>query len=120
MRLIAENDEVLTYFSANRSLLSGSVKKFSMYAQTGLLVVELDVQLLYAKEHKLYTLRLVDVQQYGFYHTNEYEFYNITHLKLFKRDNLYYISLDPDGETSVAAETDNDFVLSKGIEAYAS
>jgi hypothetical protein len=118
MKLVAERDHVISYFSKNLSIVSASLLKIEIYSQADCLIIDLDLRLLYAKNYSLYRLRFINVKEYYLYHNSDHIFYNISTYKLLHMDGLYYLSLDPENESASRSTNDNDFILSKSVEAY--
>ena len=114
---VFENDAVLTFFGADHSLISSSVKAIHISLFEGNLAVAIDFGLLYSKDQKNFRIRLIDVIEYAFYHKNGYDFYNVVNLKFFAIGELYYLSLDPDESVKGRSDSDNDFVLCKKLQA---
>ena len=118
MDFIGKNEQVLDFFSADLTLLSGQLLKIIICQENMNLTVELDVQLLYAKRNKAYKIKFIDVQEYSFYHHKDYIFYNISNYKFMRNNGLFYISLDPDEDESSVSTNDQDFISSVALEAY--
>lgn len=112
------NDEVPHFFTGDMSLISSSIASIRIYDSEGVVVIDLQVTLLYAKEHRDFTIRFGDVDEYSFYHHRDYNFYNIERFKFFKNGSAFYISLDPDETTPLKSENDNDFITSKVLQAF--
>jgi len=118
MKTIAKDDDVISYLSGDRSIISGSLLKMEIYAAPYLLTIDLEIKLLYAKDDNLIKLRFADVQEYGFYHSSDYSSYEIPNYKLCKTDDLYYLSMDPDEGSACRLASDNDFIICRSIEVY--
>ena len=118
MKLVAENDLVLSYLSGSLSLLSGQLMEMRVYLKQQLLTIDLDVRLIYAEGNSLHKLRFTDVVEYSFYHNSDYIFYNIAIFKFLKIGGLFYLSLDPENESNNRSENDQDFILSKSVSVY--
>ena len=115
---LLENDDVLRFFVADKTLVSASVNELRVFEISESLSVDVDVTLLYSKKEKKYRIRFEDVVEYEFYHHNNRYFYYIVNLKFFKEGNFYYISLDPDDSINTRSEDDNNFILSSKIQAF--
>lgn len=118
MTLLAENDLVISYFSGNLNILSGSLLKVEIYSEADTLIVDLVLKLLYSQKSPLYRLRFLDVKEYAFYHSSEHIFYNISNYKFLRGDEFFYLSLDPEDEKASRSKNDNDFILSKAVQVY--
>jgi len=118
MKLVAENDLVLSYLSGSLSLLSGQLMEMRVYLKQQLLTIDLDVSLIYAKGNPLHKLRFTDVVEYSYYYNSDYIFYNIAIFKFLNIGGLFYLSLDPENESNNRSENDQDFILSKSVSVY--
>ena len=96
LNLLSKDEEALSFFSADRSLVSAMVERIAVSNENGVLIVDITVHLLYSKSNKNFVIRMVDVVEFSFYHNREHYFYNITNLKFFMEGTCFYISLDPD------------------------
>src|SRR5688572_16624817 len=119
MKNIGKNDELINLLSGDLSLLSSKLYRIDIHNDATLgLVIELYIELLYAKTDKQIKLVFSGIEEYSFYHQQAHYFYNIEQYKFFKEDNHFYISLDPYTEDEVISPEDQDFILSTGIEGY--
>ncbi|MEO6284514.1 MAG: hypothetical protein ABIN80_07830 [Dyadobacter sp.] len=119
MNLITEGGGAIEFFSDSESLISGELKRFSVYRQNERLLLDLDITLLYSKKFKDVTLRFIDVLEYSFYYKNHNSFYYIEDYKFFVTAEQAYISLDPvDGSGNEIDPNDNDFVIAKELKVY--
>jgi hypothetical protein len=112
------DDEVVGFFTGDMSLISSSVTNIQIYNSDGIVVIDIHVRLLYSKDHRNFNVRFRDVVEYSFYHHKDYDFYNVERLKFFKNGSEFYISLDPDEDTSMKSESDNDFIVCRGLKAF--
>lgn len=112
------NDEVVSFFTGQMSLISASLECFQIFQQNEIVIIDLSFRLLYAKGHRNFRIRFKEVTEYCFYYHNDHIFYNVASVKFFKDGSSFYISLDPDESTSEKSELDNDFIISKGVEAF--
>jgi hypothetical protein len=119
MRLIAEGKEAVELIKNSESLISGKLKKISIYTTQGRLFVELDVELPYSNLISAALIQLRDVVEYSFYYHVRTSFYNIEDY-IFSVDGEYiYLSLDPvNGSRGEPDENDNDFVLARDMAIY--
>jgi len=82
---LLENENVLEFFVADRSLISATVSAVHVFEMAGSLTVDLDVILLYSKKEKNFRVRFDEVVEYAFYHNSTRYFYYIINLKFFKK-----------------------------------
>jgi hypothetical protein len=118
MKLVAENDLALSYFTGNLSIISARLLKMSVYLKEESLIIDLDLKLLYSKNNSHFQLRFTNVKEYSFYYNSDNIFYNIENCKFFKNGKFYYLSLDPEDESNYISKNDQDYIVSIGIEAY--
>jgi hypothetical protein len=116
--IFLSNDEVVSFFTGQMSLISASVESFQIFQQKEIVIIDLSFRLLYAKGHRNFRIRFKEVTQYCFYYHSDYIFYNVASVKFFKDEGSFYISLDPDDSASAKSELDNDFIISKDVEAF--
>ncbi|WPU95182.1 hypothetical protein SNE25_06540 [Mucilaginibacter sabulilitoris] len=118
MKFIGKNSEVISYLSGNLSLLDASISKFEIHIVEYLLEIDIYFELsLRTNVNAKMLLTFKDVIEYGFYHNSNYAFYDIEDLKFFETEGKFYFSADP-YHTEGVSENDNDFVMSKGLEAF--
>ncbi|PLK44196.1 hypothetical protein [Emticicia sp. TH156] len=120
MKLIAKNDEVISFLSNNESLISGTIESIKIQNKSNVLCIGLNINLMYSKTNKTIFLEFKLVKEYGFFYSSSLSFYNIERFKFFKDDNLFYISFDPFSEQEEMGreENDNDFILSQEVYLY--
>jgi hypothetical protein len=111
-----KNDYLLESFSENFNILSATINKFEIYLSKGLLVIDFYMKLLYPQDMKI-KMSFYGIKEYSFYWNENHIFYNIESYKFFKTGNLFYISLDPDGEEDIRSQNDQDFILCEKIYA---
>lgn len=117
MELISSNEKLIDVLSSQFTILSGSLEKVCIYQNDLVLCIDLYINLQYSDRNNC-VLKFIDVKEYAFYHNSDTIFYNIERFKLFKSEDLYYISLDPYDEGPNINENDQDFILSGAIEGY--
>ncbi|MGN6395783.1 MAG: hypothetical protein ACTHMI_09475 [Mucilaginibacter sp.] len=82
------------------------------------LVIEAEFELLYDPGSVL-RLRFTEIKEYSFYWNSRFSFYNVETYKLIKKENLFYVSFDPEDETLLdISGNDQDFILFGGFEGY--
>lgn len=120
MEYIGRNNELIQRFSGDLTLLSSKLHKIDIHDDLGKgLVIELYIELLYAKANKFIKLVFWGIEEYLLYYNHAHDFYNIESYKFLNAGNRYYICLDPylagDG---LISEEDQDFILSAEVEGY--
>lgn len=119
MRLIAKGKDVIDFFIGSYSLISSTLHKIEIFFQENLLCINITVELLYAPlDNKMILLKFENVSAFSFSNNEDYNFSVIEIVKFFAEENRIYFSIDPDEDISGISSTDNDFILSKKIEAY--
>lgn len=118
MKLMAKNDDVISFLSNNESLISGKIHDISIQSRNNILCVGLNINLMYSIEHRFLFLEFEVVKEYGFYYSFDSSFYNIERYNSFKSENLFYISFDPVNEELCRDENDNDFILAESVSLY--
>ena len=109
------NDCLLDSFSETFNILDATISEIKIYMNKKHLIVELYMKLSYPHNMNL-KLCFSGVKEYSFYWNDNHIFYNIESYKLFKANNLFYMSLDPDGEENEISQNDQDFILCENIE----
>jgi len=118
MKSVGKNIEVINYLVGNLSLLDATISKFEIQEVDYLLQVTIQFHLCRRTKNDITVLLIFkDVVEYGFYHNNRHSFYNVEELKFFETEGKFYFSGDP-YHTEGISDNDNDFVLSKELEAY--
>jgi hypothetical protein len=109
------NDSLLDYFSETLNILDSNIRDIKIYLDGTHLIIDIYLCLLYPKGTNL-KLNFQGVKEYSFYWNKNHIFYYVESFKLFKTNNLFYISFDPDGEEDVISPNDQDFILCENIE----
>jgi len=115
---LIENDDVLKFFSGNKSLVSSILKSIHIYEVSELLTIDIDISLLYSHTSDIFRIRFQGVIEFSFFHNRDYYFYNIANLKFLTINNNFYISLDPDESVASMSHKDNDYILSSKLQAF--
>lgn len=119
MKLIAINDDVISFLSNEESLISGKISNISIQHKPSGLCIGLNIILMYSKENKKIFLEFESIKEYAFFYTSDRYFYNIERYTFFKDGNLFYISFDPANEQETSRdENDNDFILAGRMSLY--
>ncbi len=118
MKLIAEGHHVLEFLSNKESLISGELKRVSIYHQDNQLNIDLNIKLLYSKKYEEILIQLVDVFEYSLNYNSSNTFYFIEEYKFFIDDVCTYISLDPINGSNNIDIDDNDFIKAKSVILY--
>lgn len=111
-----ENDALMAYIFDNSILLDKELIKIEM------LFEDKNQIRLYIKQGKgdeMFVLSCNNVKEFYFFNDDEImmQSFLITHVKLFKLDQLYYLSLDPVTEEHIV-EDDNYFILFEKFVGY--
>jgi hypothetical protein len=119
MNAIGKNEELLKNIVLKKLyLISSTLLDVKIFTEDYKVVIELGFKLLSGGE--IMRIKFVDVSEYLFYYRNNYGFYDVATCKFFKKDDLYYLSLDPYDETLEMHPEDQDFILCKEIEGFIS
>ena len=111
-----KNNDLLNSFSEKFNLLDSIVSKILIFLDNNNdLTIDIYLKLSYPKNMNL-QLKFHGIKEYSFYWNDNYIFYNIERFKFHKEKNLFYISLDPDGEDEVISSSDQDYILCETIE----
>jgi len=120
MELIG-NDEVLFELlkTWEVTIHDSVVKRINIFIEeTNGLHIEIDFDDAKYKGNYL-RLRFSGIKEYSFYHNNTYHFYNVESFKLIKDGEFFYLSLDPEDESSTfATDHDQDLIVFKSFEGY--
>jgi len=119
MKLLAQNEEVLSYLTGNQSLISSTVESFLIKGLRQGVAIEIVFKLMYSKAVKRLLLQFENVSEYVLVHSPRSSFYNVESCKLLMTGNEYYLSLDPYDETQIIDARDNDFIIASMVKAYA-
>ena len=119
METVIKNIELFDLLKTNFTLLDSELVgvKFGMvdYALT----MEMDFIIKKRFGGSCLKLKFLDIKEYGFYYDHTRIFYNVEDFKLLRKDDLFYLSLDPYLEDRESiSENDNDFVLAREIEGF--
>jgi aspartate-semialdehyde dehydrogenase len=118
MELIAEGIHVMESLSNEESLISGELKRISVYHQNNQLNIDLNIKLLYSKKYDEIILKLVNVSEYSLNYNSSNNFYFIEEYKFFNNDGDIYLSLDPVNGSDYVDTNDNDFIKAKSVCLY--
>jgi hypothetical protein len=118
MRLFGKNQEAVDYLTGQLSLLDAEINEFRIYKANYLVNINIHLQI--SRSNLVVMLTFKDVIEYSFYHNNKHHFYCVAAVPKFvkKENGTFYLSLDPDEMSTDALESDNDIVLSNGLEGY--
>jgi hypothetical protein len=120
MKLIASDMELIKKLTNENSILDSMLEKIVIQKDDDdILFIDLVLNMRSSSKYKKIVIRMKDVAEYGFYYSSEYLFYYIERFKFFKRkDNAFYISLDPEDDSDEISESDQDFIVSNKIIGY--
>jgi len=117
MELINKNISLYTMLKSEIHIISAKITSIQTYLLNDHLTIDIDIELLYDKERNL-KLRFTDIKEYAFNYTINHYFYYIEDYKLLLKDDLFYISFDPDQSSVNYSEIDNDIILCGSIEGF--
>lgn len=116
MNILAKGEQVIDFLTNNESLISGELKRVEISNQENQLNIELSISLMYSKKVKEVIIRFVGVTEYSFFYSNINNFYFIEEYKFFKKEGLFYISLDPLNVSEDKKESgDNNYILANDV-----
>jgi hypothetical protein len=119
MKFIGKNENLFKKLCSEIYIISASINQFNIFVNAeGGLVIEIGLELLY-NEQSHCKLTFSKIEEYSFSWNSKFNFYNIEQYKLLRKENLFYISFDPDEETGdEISDTDHDFILFADFEGY--
>lgn len=111
------DDEVVSYFQGDNSLLDGSIQRIDISRnEEDKVNIELYFEMRRSSEYRNSIVRFSDCKEYSFSYTDDYYFYSVEAFKLFKTgSSKYYASFDPCDESECVSEEDRDVIFSKSI-----
>lgn len=116
MNAIGKNDELLNYMSINKLYILDSILlKTEIYESENIAFVDLHFKL--NRNNDLLKIKCSNVVEYSLYYKTHKPIY-VERYKLFKKDDLFYVCLDPYDEGGEINENDQDFILCNDIEGY--
>ena len=115
MNKVNKNQEALSLFNENLSLISATVSSMFLYLRDSGLCIEIDFVLQYPKGTKL-RMRLLDIKELNINYDDPVMFFTITSIKFFAFNECYYLSLDPYDNNEVVSDMDNMVVISPEVE----
>jgi len=117
MSTIGKNDELLKYLSLHKLyILDSELFKIDIFEKGNTPSIELYFKL--SNKSKLLKVKFTNVKEYSFYYRSDHYFYNVERCKFFKKDDLFYLSVDPYNEAEEINDEDQDFILCNEIEGY--
>lgn len=119
MDLIDYNQELVLSLTDNNSLLDSVIEKFEIFMADGHVNANVWLQMRPSSEFGKVQLKFTDCKEYSFSYTDDYYFYNVELVKLFKtKDGMFYVSFDPVDEQDEVSNEDQDFILARGVSGY--
>jgi hypothetical protein len=110
--------DVISFFAGKNSLLDAKLTSLCIRDVDGGIVLYLDFKARNGAQYQDAHLTFSGVIEFGFYHSDEFTFYNVESLKfLTTTDGAFYLSLDPDESREEISEADQDFIKAKFVEA---
>ena len=120
MRYIEKNEALFELLKEGKvRVLDSKIKKINIFIENVEdLIIEIDFDQMQFEGY-YFRLRFSGIKEFSFYNNDRYTFGIVESFSLFKYDNLFYLSTDPEDERStVVSENDQDFVLCKSFEGY--
>ncbi len=119
MRLICSNQQMVTHFSGNNSLLDGKIKRIEIFDADSSVCINIDFDMRLSSDYQNVQIKFVGCKSYSFSYSDDYYFYNVELLKFFQGDDgLFYISFDPSDEVEIISDEDQDFILCREVSVY--
>ena len=116
MNTIGKNEELFNYLSIKKLyILDSLLSKTEIYESQFITCVDLHFKLI--RNNYLLKIKCSNVIEYSFYYRIHKPIY-VERYKFFKKDDLFYLCLDPYNEGEEINENDQDFILCKEVEGY--
>ncbi|WP_101688329.1 hypothetical protein [Dysgonomonas massiliensis] len=100
-------------------LRDSSLESIFIYKEDYILYIDIVFKVV-SKTTTFLKLRCIDVVKYNILWDSDYSFYDVSHYKLLKDNELFYLSLDPYEESDEISELDNDFLLCRQMKVWSS
>jgi len=118
MNTIGKNEDLFTYMSIKKLYILDSILlRMEICDYENGPFAELDFELTHG--NCLFKLKCSNIVAYSFYFRIHKPVYT-EKCKFFKKDELFYLCLDPYDELAEINENDQDFILCKEIEGFVS
>jgi len=118
MKFIGKDNLLFDILKKDGRLISSSIVRIDVFIENFELIIEVDLKLIYSEENSI-RLRFSKVKEYSFYYNSNYRFYTVESYKLIMHGNLFFISFDPEDETSCSiSENDQDSIMYGSFEAF--
>jgi len=118
MKFLGKDNILFEQLTQELSILSSQIIGFNIKTKDDSFIIEVEIKLLYSKGDCL-KLVFSKIKEYAFYNNSSNDVYYIEDYKLMQKNNLYYISFDPDGnDLADVSDDDNDFILCENMEGY--
>jgi hypothetical protein len=119
VQLIYSDQELVSNFIDNNSLLDGKIEKIEIFQANSSVSINIYFAMRPSSDFKKIILQFSGCKQYGFSYSDDYFFYNVELVKFFQtEEGLFYVSFDPYDELEKVSDKDQDFVLSSNVSAY--
>ena len=119
MELISSNQQLISCFIAENSLLDAVIEKIEIFQNDSSVNINIWLVMRPSSDFNKVLLQFVDCKEYGFSYSDNYFFYNVELVKLFQtKDGLFYVSFDPFDKLEIISDKDQDFVLARNVHAY--
>jgi hypothetical protein len=120
MKLIGKDEVLFELLKEGKPIILDSmIKKINIFIENVEdLIIEIDFDQLQFEGY-YFKLRFSGIKEFSFYNNDNYTFGIVESFTLLKHGNLFYLSTDPEDESSsVILENDGDFVLCSSFEGY--
>ncbi|WP_437922445.1 hypothetical protein [Sphingobacterium sp. LRF_L2] len=118
MKFLGKDNILFEQLTQELSILSSQIIGFNIKTKDYSFTIEVEIKLLYSKGNCL-KLVFSKIKEYAFYNNSSNDVYYIEDYKLMQKNNLYYISFDPDAnDLADISDDDNDFILCENMEGY--
>lgn len=119
MKIIYSNQDLISAFAGCNSLLDGVIKKIEIFQHESTVRINVYFSMRLSSDFNNVLFEFDDCQEYSFYYTSDYIFYNVESFKLFKDDDgLFYMSFDPYEGIDGKSSKDQDYILANSVVAY--
>lgn len=97
------------------SIFSSRIYKYIIYEDSDTVFIDVFFELIYPR-NKYIKVTFKDVKEYSIYWNCNYYHSYVEDVKYVQKENLHYISFDPNQEVNTISEKDQNFILCSNIE----
>jgi hypothetical protein len=121
MKLICSDQQLINNFKDKNSLLDAVIENIEISREIDSVSVCIRLVMRHSSDYKKILLKFVNCKEYCFLYSDNYFFYNVELVKLFRtEDELFFASFDPFDELEKISDNDQDYVLARSVCAYIS